>query len=258
MTTILEAQGVSRSFGGVKALAGCSLSVDKGSITGLIGPNGSGKTTLFNVMTGYVKPDAGTVSFEGNDVTNARPNKIFALGVGRTFQLTRIFARISVIENMLVATQRDESWLRGLTRSKSSKSELDAAMEWLDFVGLSRLASMQAGSLSYGQRKLLELAYVLVADPDVVLLDEPAGGVNLTLINEISEKILALNKGGKTFLIVEHNMEFVMKICDKVTVMHQGCDLVTGTPGEVRSDPAVLDAYLGSSDGEVSETVDHG
>ena len=258
MATILEAQGVSRSFGGVKALAGCSLSVDKGSITGLIGPNGSGKTTLFNVMTGYVKPDAGTVSFEGNDVTNARPNKIFALGVGRTFQLTRIFARISVIENMLVATQRDESWLRGLTRSKSSKSELDAAMEWLDFVGLSRLASMQAGSLSYGQRKLLELAYVLVADPDVVLLDEPAGGVNLTLINEISEKILALNKGGKTFLIVEHNMEFVMKICDKVTVMHQGCDLVTGTPGEVRSNPAVLDAYLGSSDGEVSETVDHG
>ncbi len=258
MTTILEAQGVSRSFGGVKALAGCSLSVDKGSITGLIGPNGSGKTTLFNVMTGYVKPDTGTVSFEGNDVTNARPNKIFALGVGRTFQLTRIFARISVLENMLVATQRDESWLRGLTRSKSSKSELDAAMEWLDFVGLTRLASMQAGSLSYGQRKLLELAYVLVADPDVVLLDEPAGGVNLTLINEISEKILALNKGGKTFLIVEHNMEFVMKICDKVTVMHQGCDLVTGTPGEVRSDPAVLDAYLGSSDGEVSETVDHG
>jgi ABC-type branched-subunit amino acid transport system ATPase component len=258
MTTILEAQGVSRSFGGVKALAGCSLSVDKGSITGLIGPNGSGKTTLFNVMTGYVKPDTGTVSFEGNDVTNARPNKIFALGVGRTFQLTRIFARISVLENMLVATQRDESWLRGLTRSKSSKSELDAAMEWLDFVGLTRLASMQAGSLSYGQRKLLELAYVLVADPDVVLLDEPAGGVNLTLINEISEKILALNKGGKTFLIVEHNMEFVMKICDKVTVMHQGCDLVTGTPGEVRSDPAVLDAYLGSSDGEVGETVDHG
>ncbi len=258
MATILEAQGVSRSFGGVKALAGCSLSVDKGSITGLIGPNGSGKTTLFNVMTGYVKPDTGTVSFEGNDVTNARPNKIFALGVGRTFQLTRIFARISVLENMLVATQRDESWLRGLTRSKSSKSELDAAMEWLDFVGLTRLASMQAGSLSYGQRKLLELAYVLVADPDVVLLDEPAGGVNLTLINEISEKILALNKGGKTFLIVEHNMEFVMKICDKVTVMHQGCDLVTGTPGEVRSNPAVLDAYLGSSDGEVSETVGHG
>jgi ABC-type branched-subunit amino acid transport system ATPase component len=253
MTALLEAKDVSRSFGGVHALAGCSLSVEKGSITGLIGPNGSGKTTMFNVMTGYVKPDKGTVSFDGHDVTNARPDKIFALGIGRTFQLTRIFARISVVENMLVATQRDESWLRGLTRSKSSKSELEAAMEWLDFVGLSRLASMQAGSLSYGQRKLLELAYVLVADPDVILLDEPAGGVNLTLINEISEKILALNKGGKTFLIVEHNMEFVMKICDKVTVMHQGCDLVTGTPGEVRANPAVLDAYLGSSDDETDE-----
>jgi ABC-type branched-subunit amino acid transport system ATPase component len=258
MTTLLEAKDVSRSFGGVKALAGCSLSVEKGSITGLIGPNGSGKTTLFNVMTGYVKPDKGTVFFDGHDVTNGRPNKIFALGVGRTFQLTRIFARISVIENMLVATQRDESWLRGLTRSKSSKTELDAAMEWLDFVGLSRLASLQAGSLSYGQRKLLELAYVLVADPDVILLDEPAGGVNLTLVNEISEKILALNKGGKTFLIVEHNMEFVMKICDKVTVMHQGCDLVTGTPDEVRSNPAVLDAYLGIADDEMSDAVDHG
>jgi ABC-type branched-subunit amino acid transport system ATPase component len=258
MTTLLEAKDVSRSFGGVKALAGCSLSVEKGSITGLIGPNGSGKTTLFNVMTGYVKPDKGTVFFDGHDVTNGRPNKIFALGVGRTFQLTRIFARISVIENMLVATQRDESWLRGLTRSKSSKTELDAAMEWLDFVGLSRLASLQAGSLSYGQRKLLELAYVLVADPDVILLDEPAGGVNLTLINEISEKILALNKGGKTFLIVEHNMEFVMKICDMVTVMHQGCDLVTGTPDEVRSNPAVLDAYLGIADDEMSDAVDHG
>jgi len=258
MATLLEAKGVSRAFGGVKALDGCSLTVEKGSITGLIGPNGSGKTTLFNVMTGYVKPDKGTVLFDGNDVTNARPNKVFALGVGRTFQLTRIFARISVIENMLVATQRDESWLRGLTRSKSSPSELDAAMEWLDFVGLTRLASMQAGSLSYGQRKLLELAYVLVADPDVILLDEPAGGVNLTLINEISEKILALNRGGKTFLIVEHNMEFVMKICDKITVMHQGCDLVTGTPAEVRNNPQVLDAYLGGSDDEFDQAVASG
>ncbi len=258
MATLLEAKGVSRAFGGVKALDGCSLTVEKGSITGLIGPNGSGKTTLFNVMTGYVKPDKGTVLFDGNDVTNARPNKIFALGVGRTFQLTRIFERISVIENMLVATQRDESWLRGLTRSKSSPSELHAAMEWLDFVGLARLASMQAGSLSYGQRKLLELAYVLVADPDVILLDEPAGGVNLTLINEISEKILALNKGGKTFLVVEHNMEFVMKICNKITVMHQGCDLVTGTPAEVRNNPQVLDAYLGGSDDEFDQAVASG
>ena len=253
MTTLLSAKNVSKAFGGVHALNGCSLDVAEGSISGLIGPNGSGKTTLFNVMTGYVKPDAGSVSFDGNDITGARPNKVFELGVGRTFQLTRIFARITVLENMLVATQRDESWLRGLTRSKSSPTEVDAAMEWLDFVGLAKLAKLEAGSLSYGQSKLLELAYVLVANPDVILLDEPAGGVNLTLINIIGEKIQALNAQGKTFLIVEHNMEFVMKICDIVTVMHQGQDLVTGTPAEVRANPAVLDAYLGGDNDDVVE-----
>lgn len=253
MTLLLSAQNISRAFGGVQALNLCSLEVQKGSITGLIGPNGSGKTTLFNVITGYVKPDAGTVTFDDKDITGARPDKVFALGVGRTFQLTRIFGRMTVVENMLVATQHGESWLRGLTRSKSTKSELDAAMEWLDFVGIARLANLQAGALSYGQRKLLELAYVLVADPDVVLLDEPAGGVNLTLVNGISEKIRTLNKDGKTFLIVEHNMEFVMSLCDSVTVMHQGKDLVSGTPVEVRNNPLVLDAYLGGGDDEESD-----
>ena len=254
MTTLLSVDRVSKSFGGLLALSECSLSVEKGSITGLIGPNGSGKTTLFNVITGYEKPDSGSVTFEGTEITRASSSRVFALGVGRTFQITRIFARISVLENMLVATQRDEGWLRGLTRSKSSKSELASAMEWLDFVGIVRLADQPAGSLSFGQRKLLELAYVLVADPDVILLDEPAGGVNLTLINEIAEKIRSLNKSGKSFLIVEHNMEFVMNLCDRVTVMHQGADLVSGTPGEIRSNPLVLDAYLGGSD-EYGEEV---
>jgi ABC-type branched-subunit amino acid transport system ATPase component len=248
MTTLLSVDRVSKAFGGLHALSECSLSVEKGSITGLIGPNGSGKTTLFNVITGYEKPDSGSVTFEGTEIARASPSKVFALGVGRTFQITRIFARITVLENMLVATQRDEGWLRGLTRSKSSKSELASAMEWLDFVGISQLAAQPAGSLSFGQRKLLELAYVLVADPDVILLDEPAGGVNLTLINEIADKIQALNKDGKSFLIVEHNMEFVMNLCDRVTVMHQGADLVSGTPSEIRSNPLVLDAYLGGSD----------
>lgn len=259
MSTLLEVTRISRSFGGLRALNECSLKVERGSITGLIGPNGSGKTTLFNVITGYVKPDAGTVTFDAKDITHARPNVVFALGIGRTFQLTRIFARISVVENMLVATQRDESWLRGLTRSKSSKSELDSAMEWLDFVGLAHLADLPAGSLSYGQRKLLELAYVLVADPDVIMLDEPAGGVNLTLINEISEKIRTLNSSGKTFVIVEHNMEFVMNLCDTVTVMHQGQDLVSGRPADVRNNPLVLDAYLGGGgDDEALEEMNHG
>jgi ABC-type branched-subunit amino acid transport system ATPase component len=245
VTNLLKVEGVTKSFGGLQALSGCSLSVEKGSITGLIGPNGSGKTTLFNVITGYVKPDAGTVTFEERDITSASPSQVFTLGVGRTFQITRIFPRITVLENMLVASQRQESWLRGLTRSKSSTQEVAVATEWLDFVGIARLASLQAGALSFGQRKLLELAYVLVANPDVILLDEPAGGVNLTLINEIAEKIRSLNKDGKTFLIVEHNMEFVMEICDAVTVMHQGVDLVSGTPEEVRNNPDVLDAYLG-------------
>jgi neutral amino acid transport system ATP-binding protein len=183
---------------------------------------------------------------------------VFERGIGRTFQLTRIFARISVLENMLVASQRDESWLRGLTRSKSSKDEVAAAMEWLDFVGIARLADFEAGALSYGQRKLLELAYVLVADPDVILLDEPAGGVNLTLINQIADRIRTLNKSGKTFLIVEHNMEFVMGLCDRVTVMHQGTDLVSGTPAEVRNNPLVLDAYLGGGEDEDLEEAAHG
>jgi neutral amino acid transport system ATP-binding protein len=253
VTTLLSVDRVSKAFGGLQALNECSLTVEKGSISGLIGPNGSGKTTLFNVVTGYEKPDSGSVSFEGADITRAGPSKVFALGVGRTFQITRIFGRLSVLENMLVATQRDEGWLRGLTRSKSSKSELVSAMEWLDFVGIDRLASQPAGSLSFGQRKLLELAYVLVADPDVILLDEPAGGVNLTLINEIAGKIKSLNKSGKSFLIVEHNMEFVMNLCDRVTVMHQGANLVSGTPSEIRNNPRVLDAYLGGSDEDETE-----
>jgi len=253
MSAMLEVRGVARAFGGVKALNGVNLTVERGSITGLIGPNGSGKTTLFNVITGYVTPDSGTVSFEGTDITRSKPNQVFALGIGRTFQLTRIFARLSVLENMLVATQRKESWLRGLTRGMSSSDELSSAMEWLKFVGLDGKSHLEAGALSYGQRKLLELAYVLVANPDVIMLDEPAGGVNLTLINEIGEKIQALNEQGKTFLVVEHNMEFVMKICHTVTVMHQGVDLTSGPPAEVRANPAVLDAYLGGGDDEDEE-----
>ncbi|HVC24252.1 MAG TPA: ABC transporter ATP-binding protein [Acidimicrobiales bacterium] len=248
MSAHLEVEGVSKAFGGLRALSLCSLSVEKGSIAGLIGPNGSGKTTLFNVITGYVRPDAGTVTLGGTPITSARPDEVFALGLGRTFQLTRIFARLTVLENMLVATQRKEGWLRSVARPAASSAEQRRAIELLDFVGLTRLASAKAGTLSYGQRKLLELAYVLVADPSVILLDEPAGGVNPTLINEIRERILALNSEGKTFLVVEHNMEFVMGLCHTVTVMHQGSAIVTGTPDAVRSDPRVLDAYLGGGE----------
>lgn len=250
MSPLLEVQGVSKSFGGLKALSLCSLTVESGSIAGLIGPNGSGKTTLFNVITGYVRPDCGAVSLGGTSISAAPPDEVFALGLGRTFQLTRIFSRLTVLENMLVATQRREGWLRSVVRAAAFEAEQRRAMELLDFVGLARFAAARAGTLSYGQRKLLELAYVLVADPSVILLDEPAGGVNPTLVDEIRERIVQLNAEGKTFLVVEHNMGFVMGLCHQVTVMHQGTAIMSGTPGAVRSDPRVLDAYLGGGEEE--------
>jgi branched-chain amino acid transport system ATP-binding protein len=245
MANLIEVKGVSKSYGGIQALSGCDLDVHAGEINGLIGPNGSGKTTLFNVITGYERIQQGEVHFDGQEITNAPPDRVFKLGVGRTFQLTRLFTRLSVLENMLVATQRHENWLRGVLRRAGSVSEKRRAMELLEFVGIDRLAHEPAGNLSYGQRKLLELASLLVADPAILLLDEPAGGVNPTLITHLADRIKELNRAGKTILVVEHNMEFVMSLCARITVLSQGTTLVSGTPAEVRANPAVLDAYLG-------------
>nr|HET6904238.1 ABC transporter ATP-binding protein [Ktedonobacteraceae bacterium] len=241
--SLLEAQDISKAFGGIQALDTCSIKVEKGSITGLIGPNGSGKTTLFNVMTGYERVDSGQVRYEGQTITNLSPAKVFRLGVGRTFQLTRIFPRLTVLENMHVAAQRND--LKGLLSRWSSTHEQKRALELLDFVGLTTLKSLPAGNLSYGQKKLLEFAFILIADPKVILLDEPAGGVNPTMINYLVERIRALNQRGVTFLIVEHNMEFVMNLCHRVMVMHRGTKIAEGNPVEVRENPAVLEAYLG-------------
>jgi branched-chain amino acid transport system ATP-binding protein len=248
MSALMEVREVSKSYGGVQALDACSLDVEEGAINGLIGPNGSGKTTLFNVITGYERIQQGSVCFDGTEITNAPPDRVFRLGIGRTFQLTRLFLRLTVLENMLVATQRKQGWLRGVMRLAGSAAEKRRAMELLDFVGITHLAYEPAGNLSYGQRKLLELASLLVADPRVLLLDEPAGGVNPTLIGHLADRIRELNQAGKTLLVVEHNMEFVMSLCDRVSVLSQGTALITGTPAEVRSDPAVLDAYLGGGD----------
>ncbi len=241
--SFLEVQGVSKAFGGIRALDTCSISVDEGSITGLIGPNGSGKTTMFNVVTGYERSDSGQVSFHEQNITNASPAKIFRLGIGRTFQLTRIFPRLTVMENMHVAVQRND--LKGLLSRWSSSQEQQHALELLDFVGLTKLKDDPAGILSFGQKKLLEFACILIAEPKVILLDEPAGGVNPTMVNYLAERIRTLNQRGITFLVVEHNMEFVMSLCSKVMVMHRGIRIAEGTPAEVRANAAVLEAYLG-------------
>jgi neutral amino acid transport system ATP-binding protein len=240
---ILEAHNVSKAFGGIQALNTCSLTVEQGKITGLIGPNGSGKTTLFNVITGYERVDSGDVQFNGRRITNASPDKVFAMGIGRTFQLTRIFPRLTVLENMHVAAQRSD--LKGLLSRWSSSHEQRRAIELLDFVGITRLKDVPAANLSYGQKKLLEFAFILVAEPKVILLDEPAGGINPTMINHIGARIRELNQQGVTFLVVEHNMEFVMKLCDTVNVMHRGTKIAEGPPEAVRENPDVLDAYLG-------------
>jgi len=241
--SLLETQSISKAFGGIRALEACSISVEQGSITGLIGPNGSGKTTLFNVITGYERIDTGQVRFGQRIITNAAPDKVFRLGIGRTFQLTRIFPRLTVSENMHVAVQRND-W-KGLLSRWSSTHEQRRALELLDFVGLTSLKDMSAGNLSYGQKKLLEFAFVLIADPQVILLDEPAGGVNPTMINYLADRIRTLNQQGVTFLVVEHNMDFVMGLCDKVIVMHRGTRIAEGTPTDVRANPMVLEAYLG-------------
>jgi neutral amino acid transport system ATP-binding protein len=241
--SLLEVHAVSKAFGGIQALDACSISVEKGSVAGLIGPNGSGKTTLFNIITGYERADAGQVLFNGQQIDGLPPDRVFALGIGRTFQLTRIFARLTVIENMHVAAQRQG--IRALLARWSSTGEQERALGLLKFVGLDLLKNEPAGNLSYGQRKLLEFAFILIAEPQVILLDEPAGGINPTLIAQIGDRIRELNQQGITFLVVEHNMEFVMGLCDTITVLHRGTKLAEGTPQQVRANPAVLEAYLG-------------
>jgi branched-chain amino acid transport system ATP-binding protein len=237
MSALLEVSGVSRSFGSVRAVQDASFSVEQGSITALIGPNGSGKTTLFNVITGYLAPDAGRVTFDGADVTGAKPSRLYRRGLSRTFQQARVFGHLTVEENLVVA---------GGYRWPVGRADRVRAGELLEDFRLAHVADLYASELSYGQRKLLEFAAVLMSRPRLVLLDEPTAGVNPVLIETMEEHIRRLNDGGMSFLIVEHDMSVVMRLCDPVVVLDQGREIFVGPPEAVQSNPAVLDAYLGA------------
>jgi ABC-type branched-subunit amino acid transport system ATPase component len=239
----LTVAGIEKSFGGIRALIGCSLVVNKGSITALIGPNGSGKTTLFNCITGFYEPDRGQAYVRGIPIAGRRPSDIVHLGVMRTFQVTRIFRRMTVLENMIVPVR--QLTLRSLFTAAIKGAERKRAEALLEFVGLQGLRDEQAGNLSFGQQKLLEFAAALMAEPEILLLDEPAGGLNPLMIAKVAGHIRELNGRGVTFLIIEHNMGFVMDLCDTVIVMHRGAVIAQGSPAAVRENPIVLDAYLG-------------
>jgi len=240
---LLEIKGASKRFGGLVAVDDTDLTVRKGTITALIGPNGSGKTTLFNLVTGGMQADSGQIWFEGRRIDRMPPWKRGHLGLGRTFQVTRLFKEMSVLQNV-VAPLPDGRW-RTMFADAVSGDEAVRARELLDVVGLGRFAGQRAGDLSYGQQKLVELAQVLMLEPKLILLDEPAGGVNPSLLGRLTEVIRELNARGITFLVVEHNIPMVLELCDPVVVFSRGRPIAEGEPAEIRNDPVVLDAYLG-------------
>ena len=240
---LLQTQALSKSFGGIKAVNECAFEVEEGSITALIGPNGAGKTTVFNLISGLLKPDAGTIRFNGDKINGLQPHQITRKGISRTFQISRDLMEMTLLENLIV--QSPTSGFSDLFRGSMLHHEEEHAMELLEFVGISHLASEKSKNLSYGQKKLMEFAATLMAKPKLIMLDEPAGGVNPALLDEIIDRILLLNNQGITFLIVEHNMDVVMNLCDPVIVMAYGTVLVHGTPQEIQNNEAVLEAYLG-------------
>ncbi len=250
---ILSVDGVAKSFGGVTALDGVSFDVEPETLTGLIGPNGAGKSTTFNVISGAIEPDAGRVTFDGEDITGWAPYETSSRGLVRTFQIAREFETMTVLENMMLPpkNQRGEAAWRSILpgpRSgvKRDEEELfERAWEMLEFFDIDHLALEEAGTLSGGQRKLLELARALMLDPEVLLLDEPFAGVNPSLEQDLLDRLEDLRDRGRTFLLVEHDMDLIMEHCERVIVMHQGQTLVTGSPDEVRSEERVIEAYLG-------------
>jgi branched-chain amino acid transport system ATP-binding protein len=235
-----------KAFGGIRAVNGVSFDVREGEILGLIGPNGSGKSTLFNCILGQLPPSAGEVRIDGRAITGMRPCQLNRLGVGRTFQLLQVFPQLTVRENLVLAGQehRGSMWSRLVGRRDAGLGS--AADRMIEFFRLAQLAGERAGALSYGQQKLLDVAMAFMAGPRLVLLDEPAGGVNLTMLADLRERLRAINEAQKaTFVVIEHNMDFVMSLCTRILVLAEGRIIAEGRPGDIRNDRRVIDAYLG-------------
>lgn len=231
----LEVRDLHKDFGGIKAVDGCYLSFPKGQITGLIGPNGSGKTTTFNLLTGVITPDSGEVIYNGENIAGLKPYQVFNKGITRTFQITRVYQEMTVFENMLSVSSP-------LTPEKAARQR---AEELMDFVNLTKLRGEYGGNLSYGQQKLLEFARALMTDPELILLDEPAAGVNRTLLADLLDYIHKLQEMGKTIIIIEHDMNVIMNHCEKILVMDYGVKIAEGKAEDIQNNEQVIEAYFG-------------
>jgi branched-chain amino acid transport system ATP-binding protein len=246
MSQVLEVRGVTKTFGGITAVDDVSFSVEEGEILGIIGPNGSGKSTLFNCVLGQLTPSAGEVRVDGKPVTGLRPCDLNRMGVSRTFQLLQVFPELSVRDNLILAGQEHQGTMLSRLFGRRDAGLTGAADRMIAFFRLSHVAQDKAGGLSYGQQKLLDAAMAFMAGPRLVLLDEPAGGVNLTMLGHLKERLRAINAEQRaTFVVIEHNMEFVMSLCTRIIVLAQGRIIAEGDPASVRSNPDVIEAYLG-------------